>query len=416
MPIAQGINKVLTFAKQAALLGGAITTTAITNSTLKQIMRRETGMGKLTMANFANTEITTYQQSTGKMHGLRSASYALSGLLSAGTYSTFFASILRRLFVAPTITGLSLISQAVTIAVGTPTYTGTITVPSSLWLTSGLKIGDVIRISAGSTNNANKNLLITNMTALVLTVATLNNTLIAAESLTTGTVTISVPGKKTFAPTTGQTQEYWMIEEWQGDINQSELYCDMVVGSMDISLPSSGNTTVATNLVGLNRSIAATQQITGGTVATTTSILTAVQGDVVVNNTVVANITGATLKIDCTAANMGGVIGTNISPDVQRGVISVTGQITAFYQDGVFPALFDASTVVSALLVVAADNTNGSDFVAFTLPQIIFDGDDKDDGQKGIVRTYPFTARMATSGGSGFSNEQTILSIQDSQA
>ena len=416
MTIAQGLGKVLTIAKQAAALAGQTPTTAnITAATGKQIMRRETGMGKLAMAAFSNNEITTFQQSTGKAHGLRSASFTLSGVLSAGTYSVIFASLLRRLFAAPTLTGMSAIVGAVTIAQGAPTYTGTITFASSLALASGLKIGDVIRLTGTASNN-NKNLLIYAMTATVLSVVSLNNTAITGETVATGLATINYPGKKTFAPITGQTFEYWLIEEWQADIAQSEIFSDMVVASIDIGLPSSGNATCVSNFSGLQRSLNTTQQITGGTAPTTTQVLTAVQGDIIVNGAIAGNVTGATVKIDCMAKDMGGVIGTNISPDVQRQVINVSGQITAFYQDGVFPSMFDQSSIVSLSLVVAADSTNASDFVSMTIPAVTFDGDDKDDGLKGIIRTYPFTARMAPTGGSGIANEQTIFSIQDTQA
>jgi len=419
MSIAQGINKVLSIAKQSALYSGSAPTSAqITAAGTSQIFRRETGVGKLSLASFANNEITTHQQSTGKQHGLRSASYALNGVLSAGTYSTLIGSLLRKLWAAPTLIGMTAIIGTITIAIPTSTtpWIGTISFASSLGLASGLKIGDVIRLTGTASNNG-INLLITAITGTLITVVTLNNSPIIAEAtIATGLVTITFVGKKTFAASTSQTQEYWMIEDYHSDITQSELYSDMVVSSVDLTLPASGNVTIANNFVGLNRSTTSSQKLISGTPATTSSILTAVQGDIVINGIVVANITGATIKMDCAAANMGGVLGTNFAPDIQRAVISVSGQVTAFYQDGILPGYFDNSTDVSIILVVAADNTKTSDFIAITLPSVIFDGDDKDDGLKGIVRTYPFTARRALTGGAGTINEQTIISIQDSLA
>ena len=405
MSIAQGINKVLVFFKQTGL-GVPGTVGAHTGS---QIMRRETGIGKLTLASFTNNEITTHQQSTGKQHGLRSASYALTGVLSPLTYSTLFSSLLRKVFTATS--SLTALSLTIAGTAGAWTCTGT------GFLAGGLKIGDVFRITASTglnADNLNKNFVITNLTATVITFTVMNN-----ATITTGTgtaCTIAIPGKKILAPLTNHTQEYWSIEEWQTDIAQSELFTDMVMGSADITLPSSGNTTCSFNLVGLNRTTGATQVLTSPTAATTTSVLTAVQGDVLVNNVPVANITGASIKIDCGAANMGGVIGTNTSPDVQRQIISVSGQFTAFYQNGTLPAYFDASTNISLVAVVAVDNTDASEFVSFNLSSIVLDGDDKDDGQKGIVRTYPFTARLNPNGGALLANDQTIISIQDSLA
>jgi hypothetical protein len=43
-------------------------------------------------------------------------------------------------------------------------------------------------------------------------------------------------------------------------------------------------------------------------------------------------------------------------------------------------------------------------------------GASKDDGEKGIVQTIPFTALIPATGGSGYDNEQTTLMIHDSLA
>jgi hypothetical protein len=402
--IAQGVNKQVTFKKQSGLgvpqsgSGG-------------QLMRRETAMGKLTKATYENNEITSHQQSTGETHGLRSSTFTLNGLLSPNTYSTLFASLLRKLFTATTpITGASL-----TIAGTLGAYT--ITRAAGDFLTDGIKIGDVIRLSVGTlhANNINKNFLVMNVTALVITGKTVNNSVMTAEG-PIATCTITVIGKKSIAPLTAHTMEYWTVEEWQSDISQSELFADQMVGSIDVGLPSSGNATFALNMVGLGRTTGSSQILTTPTAETTTPVLVSVQGAIVVNGVAVSNITGASIKIDCAAANMGGVLGSDTSPDIQRGVIKVSGQITAFYQDGVMPALFDEATPINAIIIAANDDTATSDFIGFTMSKVKLKGDDKDDGQKGIIRTYPFTAEINGSGGAALANDKTILSIQDSQA
>jgi hypothetical protein len=50
------------------------------------------------------------------------------------------------------------------------------------------------------------------------------------------------------------------------------------------------------------------------------------------------------------------------------------------------------------------------------MSNITLDGDGKDDGDKAIVRTYPFTARINMAGGIALANDQTIISVQDSLA
>jgi hypothetical protein len=407
MSIAQGINKTVAFRKQTGL--------GVIGAATAQYMRRETAIGKLSKATYSNNEITTTQQSTGKVHGTRSSSYTLTGLLSPNTYSTLIGSLLRKTFAAITVSGPGAAATTALVGGGVYSMTGT-----GYLSATGFKIGDVFRITAGTglnSDNLNKNFLVTSVTATVVQFTVLNGTTIT-PSVGTAACAFSIPGKKCFAPITGQTQEYWTIEDWQSDlaVPQSELFNDMVVSSIDIGLPSTGNSTIVTNLVGLNRTVGSTQVLTGATATTSTPVLAAVQGEVIVNGIVVANVTGATIKIDCGAANMGGVIGTNFSPDVQRGVISVSGQLTAFYQDGIMPGYFDAATDINVVVVVANDATNTSDFVSFSMSSVKLDGDDKDDGLKGIVRTFPFTAKMNPNGGTALANDMTIITIQDSLA
>jgi len=67
-------------------------------------------------------------------------------------------------------------------------------------------------------------------------------------------------------------------------------------------------------------------------------------------------------------------------------------------------------------VVLTGDNTATSDFVSFTLPRVKLTGDAPDDGEKAIIRSYPFTAEYYAAGGSGVAYDQTILSVQDSAA
>ena len=403
MAIAQGINKQVSIKKQTVLGTAA-------SGSGGQILRREQSTNNLKKDTYANSEIASHQQSTGKTHGLRSVDTALNGVLSAGTYSTVIASVLRKDFTAVTsLTGLAL---AVGGTAGAYTLTGT-----GLLVSGGFKIGDVIRISVATSLNADcigKNLLITNITNTVITVKTLNG-----SNMTTGSgtaATIALQGKKSVVPITGHTKDYWTVEDWQSDISQSEVYSDVVFGKLDIGLPSTGNATLAVTGVGLNRTTGITRILTTPTAETSSNPLAAINGVLIVNGAAVTNITGLTLSIDGKAAGMGAVVGANVAPDIQRGSIEVSGSFTAFYQDAVLSGLFDAATQVNLVAVIEDNSTASSDFVSFNLSNITLDGDGKDDGDKAIVRTYPFTARINMAGGAALANDQTILSVQDSLA
>ena len=403
MAIAQGINKQVAIKKQTALGAAA-------SGSGGQILRREQSTNTLKKDTYANNEIASHQQSTGKTHGLRSVDTALNGVLSAGTYSTVIASVLRDDFTATTsLTGLAL---AVGGVLGAYTLTGT-----GLLVSGGFKIGDIIRITVATGLNAdclNKNLLITNITNTVITVKTLNG-----STMTTGSgtaCTLALPGKKSAVPITGHTKDYWTVEDWQSDISQSEVFSDVMFGKLDIGLPSTGNATFSVSGVGLNRTTGATRILTTPTGETSSNPLAAINGILIVNGVAVTNITGVTLSIDGKAAGMGAVVGSNVAPDVQRGSIEVSGSFTALYQDATLSTLFDNATQVNLIAVIEDNTTASSDFVSFSMSNITLDGDGKDDGDKAIVRTYPFTARINMAGGIALANDQTIISVQDSLA
>jgi len=403
MSIAQGINKSLKIRKQTGL--GAV------GSATAQILRRETATFNLSKSTFENNEIAAHQQSTGITHGLRSVAGTINGVLSPNTYSVLFGSLLRKVFTATAaLTGMS-------ITIGGTAGAWTITRAAGDFLTGGIKVGDVVRLTAGTfaAPNLNANILVTAVTALVITGKTVNGGALTAEG-PIASATLAVPGKKSIVPLTAQTQEYWAVEEWHSDISRSEYFTDCVVGSVDIGLPSEGNATVAFALAGLEAAYAGTEVLTGATAATTTPVLTAVNGILLANGVQVGNVTGASIKIDCSAANMGAVIGSDNSPDIQRGRIKVSGQLTVFKQDGSFSTLFDAATEFGIVLVVTDDQTKDADFVSFSMSSVKFSGDTSDDGEKGIVQTMPFTAQLNAAGGAALANDQTIISIQDSLA
>ena len=400
--IAQGISKITVFKKQTGLGVPAAGSGG-------QIMRREKSEFKLEKDSFENNEIVQHQQSTGAIHGTRKVTGSLSGVVSPNTYSTLIASLLRKIFTATApLTALS-----ITLG-GIP---GAYTLTTTGLLTGGLKIGDVIRVTAGTGLNAdvlNKNLLITALTNTVATVSVVNS-----STMTTGSgtaCTIAVPGKKSMAPLTGHTSEYWTVEEWYSDLGKSELFTDVQPATIDVGLPSTGNATFSASFVGLNRTLAGAQVLTTPTAATTTAVQTAVSGAIMVAGVEVASVSAASVKIDGKVTPLGAVIGTNKSPDIQRGRICVSGSITAYFESTVLQSYFEAGTPINMVIVAANDETAASDFCAFNMSAVKLSSDSADDGEKGIMRTYNFTAEMNSAGGAALANDMTIISVQDSQA
>lgn len=404
MAVAQGINKILSFKKQSGLGSAA-------SGTGGQTLRRETSQFSAPADTFTNNEITSHQQSTGVTHGVVKPQGSISGILSPGTYITLLASLLRKDVAAVSaITGLSL-----TIATSGTDYT--LTRASGSFITDGLKVGNVVRITAGTftAGTKDKNLLITALTATVATVKVVNGSALTAEG-PISSATVTFKGKKTLAPTTSHTNDYYSIEEWYSDISKSEVYSDCQVGQAQIDLPATGNATVQIDTMGRQRTRGTSQVLTSPAAETTTDPLTAVNGVVVVDGTAVANVTGAQITISGNVAHSDATVGSNIVDDIQRGRISVTGQFSAKFDGTTLQAIYDNRSTTSLILCITEDGTADAEFVTIVIPTLKLTNDSANDGETAIVRTYPFEAQINSAGGAATATEQTIIAIQDSAA
>jgi hypothetical protein len=403
MPIASGVAKQVRY-KVETTFG---TAPGVSGA---QLLRRVESSLDLSKDVYQSNEIRDDLQIADYRHGVRRVGGSIKGELSPKTYADFIAAALRRDFAAVTaLTALSL-----TIAGSGPTYT--ITRASGDFLAGGIKIGDVIRLSVGTLNalNINKNLLIVNLTATVATVITLNGSALFAEG-PIASCTLTVAGKKTFTPTSGHTNKSFAIEHWFSDIAQSELHLGCKIPSLDISLPPTGMATIDVGVMGQDVTNNTSAYYTSPTAATSTGIVAAVNGALVVNGTRVAICTGLSLKVDGGYSSEP-VIGSNVVPDIFPGRVNVSGQFTAYFENATLRDLFVNETEASLVMAFTTSNAAAADFIAFVLPRIKVGGASKSDGEKGLIVTLPFQALFNSTGGSGVSSEQTTLVVQDSQA
>ena len=404
MTFATAVNKTLAYKAEttwgtAPSAGGA------------QYQRRVTSTLSLKKQTYESQEINTSVQRQDFRHGVRSVGGSITGELSAGTWKDFFAAVLRRAFTTVTaITGLS-----ITISGTGPTWT--VARSSGSWITDGVKVGDIWRLTAGSFNaaNLNKNLIVVAETALNLTVALFPSipALVAEGPIATATLTL--PGKKTFAPASGQTDVSFSIEHYHQDLTLSELFLGCKIDKMALGLPPTGMATMSMDFMGKDITTAGSQYYTTPTVITSTGVLASVNGILQAQGGVLATVTGLTININ---DNMSAepLVGSNTYGDIAEGLILVDGQVTAVFDSGTMRDYFINETEVALSVAMSASNVAGADFLAFTLPRIKFGGADKDDGQKTLIQTLPFTGLYNVNGGAGTTGEQSTLVVQDSQA
>ena len=375
-----------------------------------QALRRVTSDLSLTKQTYQSNEIRTDQQVGDFRHGVRSVDGTIAGELSPKTYADFIAAALRRDFAAVTaITGAS-----ITIAGTAPTQT--VTRAAGSFLTDGVKVGDVVRLTAGSftAGNLNNNLLVTGVTALALTVRTLNGSTITNEG-PIATSTVTVVGKKTYAPASSHTNKSFSIEHWFSDVAMSEVFSGCQPTQIGLQLPPTGISSISIGITGKNVTTAGAQFFTSPTAQTTTGVAAAVNGVLMVGGVAMASVTGMSLTIDSPRSG-DAVVGSNTIDTRFPGRIQASGQLTVYLENATLRDAFLNETETSVVVVLTADNTNNASFVGFTLPRVKLGGNSKSDGEGGIVQTIPFTALYNTTGGAGVSSEATTIVVQDSDA
>lgn len=404
--IASGISKLLTFKKQSAL--GTIATVGSA-----QNLRRTSSTLDKKKATYASKEIRPSQQRADFRHGVVSVDGTISGELSVGTYQSFIESACRQLVVSAVSSGaLTDVTSA-----STSGASGTFTTAGANWLTLGFKIGLVIRwtgwATTGATNNST-NIIITALSATVMTGTRLDGVAVGAKASGDSVTALEV-GKHTYIPITGHTRDYYTIEHNFADIVQSEVFTDCVVTQMDVKLPASGMANIDFMFKGLNMTPGTTGYFTSPSAVTSGRCLAAANGALYVAGVVVALITGMNFSVKGNHTTIGGVVGSNVEPDIFPGDVTVDGQITVLFANATFRDYFINETEVSIVAVFTTDSTATSGFQSYIMPRVKMGGASKDDGEKGLVLTMPFTALEYDAGGAAVANGfDTTIMIQDS--
>lgn len=411
MPISTGINKRVSYKKEG-------TWGTLAGATGAQTLRRTTSTFNLEKESYQSEEIRTDYQIQDFRHGTRSVSGSLSGELSPGSYKDFQASAISGAWAA----GAALTAQTLTIAVGAVVggvQTYTIGTTPGNYLTAGFKIGDVIRVTvAANANNLNKNLLVIALTGTSATVVVLNGTSMTAETTAATSASISVTGKKVIAPISGHVDDSYTIEEFYADIAQAEVYVGNKVNTMSLALPATGLVTTEFGFMGKDYGTgypAATAYFTSPTAQSSSGVLAAVNGFLLVNGTPVALLTNLNINVN---RNMQAatVVGSNSAADIFEGRIVVDGDFSAYFQDGTLRDYFINENEVAIVAALTTGSAANADFMTVVLPRVKLSTNTRDDGETGITAQHSFQALLNSAGGTGIATEKTTIVFQDSLA
>lgn len=408
MAISTGVYKKLAAKKQSALNTAASGASA-------QLFRRVSSNLSKKKAFYKSNEIRPSQQRKIGRHGVISIDGTIAGELSVGTYQVFMGSIMRSTAWTAAVTSGALTDVT---AATTGGANGTFTTVAANWLTLGFKVGMVTRwagwATTGVPNNAH-NFLITALTATVMTGTMLDGVAVGAKAAG-DSVTATNPGKTNHIPTTGHVRDYWTIEHDYSDITQSEQFVDCVFNTMAVKLPATGIATIDFGILGINMTTGTASVFTSPTAVSTGDSLTASKGAVYIQGVKVATITSLDFNVNGNCSAPGGVVGSDVDPDIFVGAIDVDGNMSVLFDSVTLRDYYLAETQCTIIATFMTGSEAAAGFQSWVFPVVKINGDSKDDGEKGLTMSMPFSAGENEAGGTGTATVNTTIFVQDSSA
>jgi len=378
-----------------------------------KILRQTGGAGgKLTKAATESAEVRSDMMSSRGRHGVQKTAGAYSSELTLGTFDDIFEAVMRGTWGSANLeldesdfTSITTGANTIVLASGSP-------------IALGLRVGDVIRITNQATSTANngKNLRITGLDATTITVA---ETLIVNAVADTA-CEITRPGRVLIAPA-APVKRYFTVEEYEADIDSSEVFTDCVWGSIKFTMAPNGLVTIDTTWVGTGQFETLTDSgsplLTSPTV-TTSQTMSALEATVRLGSSDLIDLTAFDLTIDITPSAPD-VIASRYSPAVFTGSMAVSLNLTSLRSDLLDVADFLDETQLSLHILCVEPETEPKDFVSLFVPNFTLGSVDKSALAKaGGGRTQSLTVPAALVGKDerGGAFDASMIKIQTSNA
>lgn len=303
------------------------------------------------------------------------------------------------------------ITQATAGLTSITTTTSTIVASAGSWITAGLRVGDVIRMSGHATTaNNNINLRIKALTASTITV---HGTPLTADASADTSFTI-VRGKKLKNPAT-PTKRTFYVEQNNVDIDSSQLFGG--VRFIGMKLTGTPDGVAAWEFTALGASMdtvtgASAPYYTSPTTYNTTPLAFA-DAKISVGGVDIAIATSFELNYQINAATQP-VIGSQVSPDVFDNDVVLTGTFSLIREDFDNLNAFVDETEFELHILLTEPEGEPKDYISIYVPRLKFTGVDAPLGGDGaMIESAPFQtgAKEATGG-----YDATLLTICTSAA
>lgn len=368
--------------------------------------------GRLSKAATESNEIRSDGMRSRGRHGTQKTSGDWSGQLSIGSHEPIMEAVMRDTWSAADLT----ITEATGSLTSITTTTSTIVNGGGSWITAGLQVGDVIRLTNhSSTGNNGRNLRIAGLSTSTITVPetlTLNATPDTA-------FTITRPGKKLYQSGT-LVKRYFTIDEYDVDIDLSEVMTDFVWGGLRFQMQPNGLIMADPSGIGTGQfatQATGTSPLLTSPTSTTSVPLAVVDATIRVGTNDVVDLTGVDIQItiDPVAPDVFGSGAIKYAPDVFTGQMGITINFSCLRHDLQFMSDFVSETVYSMHILAVENEAEPKDFVSIFIPNFTLGGVDKSALNKaGGPRTQTITVPPALVGidntGSGY--DATMIKFQ----
>lgn len=270
----------------------------------------------------------------------------------------------------------------------------------------GVRAGMVARFAGltgtGTANNA-KNLRIASVDGTSITFA---DTLLSFA--VTQDLVITIPGRYV---TNGTTERYFTVEEREGDIDASNVFSDLKVGSVGLQIQPDQMVKITANMMG--RTAGTYTGTDSPYFATGTSFtgLGLVASDITLrlNGTDIADLTGINMTIEPGAQGQP-VVGSNTQADIFTGLVKVSGQMTGIRTDFAKLGNFLSESTISLHVLMVENETEPKSFTSIYIGQLKLDTNGKSFAQQGpLIETIDFAAGIDTRGTASGYAATTVL-------
>jgi hypothetical protein len=197
----------------------------------------------------------------------------------------------------------------------------------------------------------------------------------------------------------GTTPKFFSIEDAATDITQFRLFTGMSVSSLAVSIRPNQMVTGTFSMIGKDMTISGTSVDATKTAPSGNAPFDAYSGALEIGNTggalsAAAIVTGIDFTINNALAPTF-VVGSSTTPQLEYGMATVEGTITAYFEDAALINRFLNETETA--LEVSVDDPTGSSDYTFLFPRVKINGADVPvDNPTSRIITLPFVALYDT--------------------